>query len=140
GIESMSIWEVALAIFVANFIIAVIGSLSGDIGIEHGLSFATYLRAPFGTIGVHIPAVTRGIVAAIWFGIQTYLGALAINYLVHSLTGFDSWFTWYVVFAIVQIVNTALGIKAVDRFAVIAAPAIILISIWILFHMLGMAE
>lgn len=140
GIESMSLWEVALAIFIANFIIAVIGSLSGDIGIEHGLSFAAYLRAPFGTIGVHLPAVTRGIVAAIWFGIQTYLGALAINYLVHSLTGFDSWFTWYVIFAIVQIINTALGIKAVDRFAVIAAPAIILISIWILFHMLGMAD
>lgn len=140
GIESMSIWEVGLAIFVANLIIAVIGSLSGDIGIEHGLSFAAYLRAPFGTIGVHLPAVTRGIVAAIWFGIQTYLGALAINYLVNSLTGFDSWFTWYVVFAIVQIINTAYGIKAVDRFAVVAAPSIILISIWILFRMMGLAE
>ena len=140
GIESMSIWEVALAIFIANLIIAVIGSLSGDIGIEHGLSFAAYFRAPFGTIGVHFPAVTRGIVAAIWFGIQTYLGALAINYLVNSLTGFDSWFTWYVVFAIVQIINTAYGIKAVDRFAVIAAPSIILISIWILFQMMGLAE
>src|SRR5688572_8734426 len=80
GIESMSLWALAAAIFVANFLIAVISSLSGDIGIEHGLSFAAYMRAPFGVVGVHIPAVTRGIVASIWFGVQTYLGATAINY------------------------------------------------------------
>lgn len=140
GIESMSIWQLGGAILLANLIIAIIGSLSGDIGIEHGLSFAAYMRAPFGTVGVHLPAISRGIVAAIWFGIQTYLGALAINYLVQSLTGFDSWFLWYVVFAIIQMINTALGIKAIDRFAVIAAPAIILISIWIFVNMTGLAK
>jgi NCS1 family nucleobase:cation symporter-1 len=139
GIESMSVWQLALAILFANIVIAVVGSLSGDIGVEHGLSFAAYMRAPFGTIGVHLPALSRGIVASIWFGIQTYLGAMAINYLVNSLTGFDSWVTWYVVFAAVQIINTAMGIKAIDRFAVIAAPSIILISIWIFFKMNGLA-
>lgn len=131
GIESMTLWQLAGAIFVANVLIAIVASLTGDIGIEHGLSFAAYLRAPFGTVGVHIPALIRGIVACIWFGIQTYLGATAINYIVADLTGFESWFVWYVVFAAVQIVNTAIGIKAIDRFAVIAAPSIILISIWI---------
>lgn len=139
GISSMSLWGVAGAILMANLVIAVVGSLSGDIGVEHGLSFAAYLRAPFGTVGVHIPAVSRGIIASIWFGIQTYLGATAINYMVNSLTGFDSWFVWYVLFAAVQIINTALGIKAIDRFAVIAAPSIILISIWIFAKMTGLA-
>ncbi|RFU64931.1 NCS1 family transporter [Peribacillus glennii] len=140
GIDSMALWEVAAAIFIANFIIAIIGSLSGDIGIEHGLSFAAYLRAPFGIAGVHIPAVSRGIVASIWFGIQTYLGATAINFIFDRLTGFDSWFFWYVAFAIVQIINTAMGIKAIDRFAVIAAPSIIIISIWIYARMQGMVS
>lgn len=139
GIDSMSLWAVAGAIFIANLVIAIVASLSGDIGIEHGLSFAAYMRAPFGVAGVHIPAVSRGIVASIWFGIQTYLGATAINYLVHSLTGFDSWFFWYIAFSAVQIINTAMGIKAIDRFAVIAAPSIILISIWIFSRMNGLA-
>lgn len=140
GIDSMSIWGVASAILIANLVIAVIGSLSGDIGIEHGLSFAAYMRAPFGIVGVHLPAVSRGIVAAIWFGIQTYLGAMAISALVAKMTGFDSWFLWYAIFAAVQIANTAMGIKAIDRFAVVAAPSIIVISFWILFKMTGMAE
>jgi NCS1 family nucleobase:cation symporter-1 len=140
GIDSMSLWKLAGAILLANIIIAIIGSLSGDIGVEHGLSFAAYLRAPFGIKGVHIPAVSKGIIASIWFGIQTYLGATAINYIFHSLTGFDSWFFWYVAFAVVQIINTAMGIKAIDRFAVVAAPSIILISVWIFFKVAGMAD
>ncbi|MCL7749972.1 NCS1 family transporter [Halalkalibacter alkaliphilus] len=139
GIDSMSLWHLAGAILLANLLIAIVGSLSGDIGVEHGLSFAAYMRAPFGLMGVHLPAVSRGVVAAIWFGIQTYLGATAINYIFNSLVGFDSWFFWYVAFASVQIINTALGIKAIDRFAVIAAPSIIIISVWIFSRMTGLA-
>lgn len=140
GIESMSLWEVAGAIFVANLLIAIVASLTGDIGVEHGLSFSAYLRAPFGTLGVQFPSLSKGIVASVWFGIQTYLGATAINYIITSITGFDNWFVWYVVFAAIQIINTVFGIKAVDRLAVIAAPSIILISIYIFFQINGIAK
>ena len=71
GIDGMNIWGVATATLVANIIIAIVGSMTGDIGVEHGLSFATYLRAPFGLLGVHLPAVARGIVASCLFGIKT---------------------------------------------------------------------
>ena len=61
GIDGMGIIGVITATLVANLLIAVIASLMGDIGVEHGISFATYLRAPFGTAGVHLPAIARGI-------------------------------------------------------------------------------
>jgi hypothetical protein len=51
----------------------------------------------------------------IWIGIKTYLGALAFNSIVEYLTGFSSWTLWYAAFAIVQIVNTAHGMKAVEN-------------------------
>jgi NCS1 family nucleobase:cation symporter-1 len=133
GVAGLPLWQVLLTIFLANAALAVVMTLTADIGTEHGLSFAVYLRAPFGTRGTHLPAVSRGIVAAIWFGIQTYLGALAINGIVAYFTGFDAWFLWYVVFGAVQVVNTAMGIKAVERLAAIAAPAIIAVSIWMYF-------
>lgn len=134
GIAGMNIWGVLTATFVANLIIAAIGSLTGDIGVEHGLSFATYLRAPFGIYGVHIPAVARGIVAACWFGINTYIGAVAINYFTMALFGVDNWFLWFMVFAVVQVVNTMLGIQAIDKFSTFAAPFIIIISCWMFYR------
>ena len=139
GIEGMSIWGVASATLFANILIAVVGSLTGDIGVEHGLSFATYLRAPFGIAGVHLPAIARGIVAACWFGINTYIGSTAINYFTLALFGIDNWFLWFLIFAAVQIVNTMLGIKAIDKFSSFAAPCIILITCWMFYKVHAIA-
>ena len=133
GVAGMPLATVVATIFLANLTLGVVMMLTADIGTEHGLSFAVYLRAPFGTLGTHLPSISRGVVAAIWFGIQTYLGALALNGIVSYLTGFDSWPVWYAVFGIIQIVNTAMGIRAVERLASIAAPAIIAISVWMYF-------
>ena len=139
GIEGMNIWGVATATLVANIIIAVVGSLTGDIGVEHGLSFATYLRAPFGLVGVHLPTVARGIVASCWFGINTYIGATAINYFTAALFKIDNWPVWFAVFAILQIINTMLGMKAIDKFASFAAPCIILITCWMFYKVNNIA-
>jgi NCS1 family nucleobase:cation symporter-1 len=141
GVEGGVALPVVMAIVLtATMALAVVMTLTADIGTEHGLSFAVYLRAPFGTIGTHLPSVSRGIVAACWFGIQTYLGALAINGLVEYWTGFSSWPLWYAVFLVVQVVNVALGIKAIERLAAVAAPCILAISLWMYFTLDGIAE
>ena len=140
GVAGLPLGTVIATIFLANLALGLVMALTADIGTEHGISFAVYLRAPFGTVGTHLPSVTRGIVAAAWFGIQTYLGALALNGIVSFLTGFDSWVFWYVVFGVIQIVNTALGIRAVQLLASIAAPAIIAISIWMYYTLEGVAS
>ncbi|WP_240349318.1 NCS1 family transporter [Halomonas binhaiensis] len=140
GVAGLSLMQVVAVIFAANLVLGIVMTLTADIGTEHGLSFAVYLRAPFGIKGTHLPAVSRGIVAAIWFGIQTYLGALALNGIVEYLWGFDNWILWYLLFATVQIVNTALGIRAVELLASIAAPCIVAISVWMYFTLDVMAK
>ncbi|WP_134679111.1 NCS1 family transporter [Paracoccus ravus] len=141
GVEGgMSLSEVIAIIALANLVIGAFMLLTADIGTEHGLSFAVYLRAPFGVHGTHFPAVTRGVVAAMWFGIQTYLGALALNGIGQYFLGFDNWVLWYFVFAVLQIANTAMGIRSVERLAALAAPAIIAISVWMYFTLEGVAQ
>jgi nucleobase:cation symporter-1, NCS1 family len=138
AVSSYPLLTSIIVIFAAYLAIGFIMLLSADIGTEHGLSFAVFLRAPFGIIGTHFPVVSRGVVAACWFGIQTYLGALALNGIFQYLVGYDNWILWYTLFAIVQLVNTALGIKAVETFANLAAPILIAISVWMYYHLDGM--
>lgn len=140
GITGVSLTNVVLIIFCANVVLALLMLLTADIGTEHGLSFSVYLRAPFGIYGTHFPSAFRGVIAAIWFGIQTYLGALALNGIFEYLTGFSNWAVWYGVFALVQVANTAMGIKAVERLAAIAAPAILVISVWMYFTLDVLAQ
>ena len=117
AVASHSITISMLTILLAYFTIGLVMLLSADIGTEHGLSFAVYLRAPFGIYWHSFPRIFCGIVAAAWFGIQTYLGALALNGIFQYLTGYDNWVVWYILFATVQVINTLLGIKAVEKFA-----------------------
>ncbi|WP_347550139.1 NCS1 family transporter [Pseudalkalibacillus hwajinpoensis] len=130
GVQSLSLTWVVVATIIGTLAIGLFITIIGDIGIEHGLSFPVYMRAPFGTIGTHIPSVVRGLAASFWFGINTYFGATAMNAILNVLFGFDNWFVCFLIFATVQLVNTALGIKAVERFADLAAPVIIIISVW----------
>jgi len=130
GVQNLSLDMVILATIIGSAAIGLFMTIIGDIGIEHGLSFPVYMRAPFGTMGTHIPSVIRGLAASCWFGINTYFGSTAMNGILNILFDFDNWFLCYLVFAIVQLINTALGIKAIERFADLAAPVIILISAW----------
>lgn len=130
GIQSIPLPWVVLATLLGCVAIGIFISLIGDIGVEHGLSFPVYMRAPFGTVGTHIPSLTRAVTASFWFGINTYFGATAINSIINTMyPNFDNWLACYLIFALVQLINTASGIKWVERFADLAAPIIIILSL-----------
>lgn len=139
AIMSLPLPMVILATLAGSILIGVFMTLIGDIGVEHGLSFPVYMRAPFGTIGTHIPSLVRGVTAACWFGLNTYFGAMAINGILNLLFDFNNWFLCFLVFAAFQLFNTARGIKSIERFADFAAPVIILIACWMYYTLADQA-
>ena len=140
GIESISLGWLIFACLIANVICGIFITLSGDIGVEHGVPFPLYLRVTFGPVGSALPSLIRGLLACCWTGIQTYYGATALSFIVAYFTGFDNWFVCYVVFLAAQIINAMFGVDAIEKFAFIAAPSIIAISIWIVYNLVGVAQ
>lgn len=126
---ALSPFMIILSVLVGNIVVWVLLVLTGDIGVKHGIPFAVYVRAPFGYLGAHIPALVRGIPAVFWFGFQTWLGSVALNIIMETLTGYSNLILIIVVFGIFQIVNTALGINAIARFDWVAAPILIVTGI-----------
>ena len=53
--------------------------LNAHAGTKYGVSFPVLCRASFGVRGANVPAMLRAIVACGWFGIQTWIGALALD-------------------------------------------------------------
>lgn len=72
-------WQSLAAIFLGNAIVLVPMLVNGHAGTRYGIPFPVYARAAFGTAGAHVPALLRAIVACGWFGIQTWVGGLAIS-------------------------------------------------------------
>ena len=80
-------YEALIIIGLANLIITVPMVLNGHAGVKYGIPFPVIGRASFGTKGVHLASVTRGIIACGWFGVQTWIGGLAIYAIFNALTG-----------------------------------------------------
>ncbi|HXF94462.1 MAG TPA: NCS1 family nucleobase:cation symporter-1 [Gemmatimonadales bacterium] len=75
----MTWWQSLLAIFVGNAIVLVPLVINAHAGTRYGIPFPVYARAAFGPRGAHVPSLLRSVVACGWFGIQTWIGGLAID-------------------------------------------------------------
>ncbi|MFT5215656.1 MAG: cytosine/uracil/thiamine/allantoin permease [Glaciecola sp.] len=80
-------YEALIIIALANLIITIPMVLNGHAGVKYGIPFPVIGRAAFGTKGVHLASVTRGIIACGWFGVQTWIGGLAIYAIFNAITG-----------------------------------------------------
>jgi NCS1 family nucleobase:cation symporter-1 len=81
-------WKQAVAtIFLGNCIVLVPMVLNAHAGTKYGIPFPVYCRAAFGIRGANVPALMRALVACGWFGIQAWIGGMAL----HTLLG--EWFT-----------------------------------------------
>ena len=85
--SGVSWWIALLIIGLANLIITLPMILNGHAGVKYGIPFPVLGRAAFGTKGIHIASIVRAIVACGWFGIQTWIGGLAIYAIYCVLVG-----------------------------------------------------
>jgi NCS1 family nucleobase:cation symporter-1 len=88
----MNWYQAVLTIFLGNCIVLVPMVLNAHAGTRYGIPFPVYCRAAFGIRGANVPAIMRALVACGWFGIQTWIGGIAIFTLVSAwLPGWKSY-------------------------------------------------
>lgn len=85
----MTWWQSVLTVLLGNIIVLVPMILMGHAGTKYGIPFPVLARSSFGTKGAHIPAIARSLVACGWFGIQTWIGGLAIYQVLGALGWID---------------------------------------------------
>lgn len=114
--QGMTWWQALATILLGNAIVLIPMVLNAHAGTRYGVSFPVLCRAAFGVRGANIPAILRAIVACGWFGIQTWIGALALQALLVAL-----WRGWetvpasiWISFAIFWSMQVALIIRGLD--------------------------
>ncbi|MFT5777208.1 MAG: cytosine/uracil/thiamine/allantoin permease [Crocinitomicaceae bacterium] len=134
--EGMGWLESLIIIGVANLIITIPMVLNGHAGVKYGVPFPVIGRASFGTTGVHLASVTRGIVACGWFGIQTWIGGMAIYEIIYafndSATPIDLNWLMFVCFGVFWIMNMFFiwkGTNSIKWLEEYSAPILILMGV-----------
>ncbi|MFK5879557.1 MAG: NCS1 family nucleobase:cation symporter-1 [Flavobacteriaceae bacterium] len=128
--------EALLIIGIANLIITVPMVLNGHAGVKYGVPFPVIGRSSFGTKGIHIPSVIRGIVACGWFGVNTWLGGMAIYSIFIAISGNDAAvglsFGQFVCFGIFWIMNMYFiwkGTESIKWLEEYSAPILIIMGL-----------
>src|SRR3954452_8975570 len=81
----MEWWQGLFTVALGNLIVLVPILLNSHPGTKYGIPFPVLVRSSFGIRGANVAAMARALVACGWFGIQTWIGALAIDALMSTL-------------------------------------------------------
>jgi NCS1 family nucleobase:cation symporter-1 len=104
--------------------------LNAHAGTKYGVPFPVFVRSSFGMRGANFAAIARALVACGWFGIQTWIGGLALDALLSE--GWGGWanvaghqFITFFVFWAIQAFIILSGIEGVKIFESLAAPLLL---------------
>ncbi len=123
----MNWWESVLAVFTGSIVVMGAILLVSHAGTKYGIPYPVFARLWFGTKGAHIPALARALIAAGWFGINSWFGGQALDAILTRTLPFWHAFGPHVAVAFVLFwtLNVAIamrGPQAIGRLAQIAAP------------------
>ena len=114
--QGMTWWQALVVILLGNVIVLVPMILNAHAGTKYGVSFPVLCRASFGVKGANIAAMLRAVVACGWFGIQTWIGALALDALLRA-----AWPAWgqvpgstAIAFGIFWLIQVAIILKGTE--------------------------
>ncbi|MFA6957761.1 MAG: NCS1 family nucleobase:cation symporter-1 [Thermoanaerobaculia bacterium] len=147
--QGMNWWQAIVTILLGNVIVLVPMVLNAHAGTKYGISFPVLCRASFGTRGANIPAVLRAIVACGWFGIQTWIGGLALDALMTAAwsgwiaLGPHVWISFFIFWGI-QIAIIINGIEAIKHLESWSSPLLLLggfaLLVWAMRNAGGLAN
>jgi len=70
----LSPWLAVFNVALGNIIILIPIQLNSHAGTRYGIPFPVFARMTFGSIGAHIPSLSRALVACGWCSIQSWIG------------------------------------------------------------------
>jgi NCS1 family nucleobase:cation symporter-1 len=128
--QGMNWWQAMLTILLGNVVVLIPMILNAHAGTKYGVSFPVLCRASFGVRGANVPALLRALVACGWFGIQTWIGGLALNTLLTA--AWPAWSTlpgaiWiaFATFWLVQVWLIIKGLEGIKKLEGWSAPLLL---------------
>jgi NCS1 family nucleobase:cation symporter-1 len=126
----MTWWQGLLTVSLGNLIVLIPMLLNGHPGTKYGIPYPVLVRSSFGIRGANVAAMARALVACGWFGIQTWIGALAVDGIMTAL-----WSGWadvgphkaiaFGAFWLIELVIILRGIEGIRFLERTAAPLLL---------------
>ncbi|WP_040978455.1 cytosine permease [Oceanobacillus jeddahense] len=132
-----TIGELLMIYTIGSILLAFLTLVAQDIGLKYGISFATSIVASFGYKGGKIVSVIRVVPSLIWFAVNGYIGAQAINEVFKIIFSFDNIYISLAINIAALVFVTIKGVKGIERFTTIIVPLLLVVGIYMLYIVLA---
>lgn len=133
-VAGMAWYEALFTIVLGHTLVMAFAVILGHFGTKYGLNFPMLCKMAFGSKGIIVPALIRGILGCFWFGVQAWIGGQAVNAILETIIpswrgmGFAGLFISFLLFWLMNVYIAASGSRAVKALQGYSAPVLILLS------------
>lgn len=131
GVATLNLVQTLVAAAIAILLIAVIFCCNDQFGYRTGAPYVLQLRLSFGTAGAHFASLLRAVPAIVWFGFQSWTGALALNQILGFITQQPA-HQVVACFVVLQIVQVLLALKGFRTIKVVTATVSLVVMVALL--------
>ncbi|WP_423798036.1 cytosine permease [Neobacillus sp. SAB-20_R2A] len=127
----LNLYQVLAVGVISGVLVATFCTINSFAGIKNGIPFIVQLRSSFGYKGAKVAYILRIVPAICWYGIGTWLGALAINQVMMTLFSLPEMkFPYFFILTIIHIFLSYRGIKDITWFNAAVATVICVILVY----------
>jgi len=133
-VAGMTWYQALFTIVLGHTLVMAFAVILGHFGTKYGLNFPMLCKMAFGSRGVVIPAMIRGIIGCFWFGVQAWIGGQAVNAILSTIIPgwgnleFVGYFISFLLFWALNVYIAGNGSRAVKALQDYAAPVLIVLS------------
>ncbi|WP_346707707.1 cytosine permease [Massilistercora timonensis] len=129
--KGFNFYQIILAGLISGLLVSVFASVNSVPGLKYGIPFTIQLRSAFGYKGAKLAFMFRIIPAILWYGIGSWIGALAIDAVCIEVFGMPSMpFIHFIWLTILHIVLGYKGISQIKWFNAVVSCVIFVMLVY----------
>src|SRR5690606_36499537 len=136
-VGTLNLLQVFLAIAIGCTVIGIALMINGPAGHRAVSPSMRQARSAFGFTGTGLPALVRSVPAIVWFGVQSWIGAGALNLVSVTLFDFDNIVFYFLAFQFLQIGLSVLGLHGIKWLENIGSVFIVGSLIYMFFSVIN---
>lgn len=135
-VGSLNLFQAGVVTFVSALFLWVIFVLNSRPGLTYGIPFIVQARSAFGYNGARIASLIRVLPAVFWYGIGSWIGASATNFITDSIWGYSNIWLYFILFQVIQTIIAYSGMNSIKWFDSILSFVVLGFLIYIVIQLI----
>lgn len=131
----LNIFQAGVVTVIAALFTGLFFVLNSKPGMVYGIPFIVQARTAFGHHGARIASLIRVLPAIFWYGIGSWIGASAMDFITTTIWGWGNIWLYFILFQVLQTLIAYFGIQSIKWFDSILSVVILGFLIYIVVQL-----